>query len=70
METETIYVVDEQGATFWFRDKSAAEARLVSEAWLGAVHLSIAQVEVPIGMTNEQLGGWACGNAADCGCDN
>lgn len=45
--TRVLYVVDQQGGTFWFERRKDAEEFLVAEAWGGAVHLSITSLPIP-----------------------
>lgn len=69
--TRTIYVVDQQGATFWFNTKQDAEKCLVDEAWRGAVHLSIGEVEIPTAITDEEeISNYAVMHAPDAVCDS
>lgn len=55
---QTVYVVDEDGATFVGTDKTEMEAVLVREAWTGAVHLTITEAQAPAYLTGDDLVEW------------
>lgn len=67
--TQTVYVVDEDGATFVFLDKTEAEKALVEEAWTGAVHLTITKAQAPADLRDEALTTWCIANVPPTLCD-
>jgi hypothetical protein len=67
--TQTVYVVDEDGATFWSVDKTEAEAVLVREAWTGAVHLTITEAEAPTDLPDDALTDWIIANVPPTTCE-
>lgn len=69
MPTQTVYVVDEDGATFTFLDRADAERTLVREAWRGAVHLTITEAEAPVGLKGVALLDWCIGNVPPITCE-
>lgn len=64
-----MYVVDEDGATFWFFDKEDAEKALVREAWTGAVHLTISEAQAPAYLTGDDLTDWCIAKVAPTTCE-
>jgi hypothetical protein len=65
----TVYVVDQDGATFVFRSRRRAQRALVAEAWRGATHLTITRATTPKGMRGDALVTWCIANVAPTTCD-
>lgn len=72
MKTTTVYVVDQDGATYVFTGWLArrhAERFLVAEAWSGAAHLTITKAEAPGDLRGDALVTWCIANVAPTTCE-
>lgn len=69
MDTQTVFVVDQDGATFVFLDKADAENCLIQEAWSGAVHLTITRAQAPVDLDMDALVEWCIAKVAPTTCE-
>jgi hypothetical protein len=66
--TKTVYVIDQDGATFVTRTRRHAQRVLVHEAWGGAVHLTITKAHAPVTLRGQALVDWCIAHVPPITC--